>query len=239
MENLSGDLMTKSTRDLEIPRACSLYPEMDAALFVTSFNKDVHVTILYSLSGEVRPPLAVKSLLVHCRVGFGAAQPRPISIAPFTALHNYLFHHNHFYDKSRLREPIAFANMSQEAALDVLCRACQILFDTDPSLSTRIVTRENLLYIAHHRISALRASGDNGCHLCTLILAQLTGHKSTPAAEEWEHHQKQDAQIWIRFSLHNVEPNMLMLYAGEPPEEEGLLRSGLLFLCSSDSMCSH
>jgi hypothetical protein len=138
---------------------------------------------------------------------------------------------------SRLREPIALTNMSQEAALDILCRTCQILFATDPSLSTRIITRETRLYIAHHRISALCASFDNGCHLCTLILAELTGHKSTLSAVEWEHHQKQDAQIWVRFSLNNVEPNMLMLYAGEPPEESWL-RSGFLFLCSSDSMCS-
>jgi hypothetical protein len=51
-----------------------------------------------------------------------------------------------------------------------------------------------------------------------------TGHKLTPSAEEWERHRKQDAQIWVRFSLHSVEPNVLTLYAGEPPKE-GVVRS--------------
>jgi hypothetical protein len=125
-------------------------------------------------------------------------------------------------------------NMPEEAVLNVLCHACQNLFAADPGLSTRILNKENLLYIAHHRICLLYTSVGTGCHLCALILAEISGLYSA-ITQEWESHKNHDDQIWVRFCLDKVKDLNLELHAGEPHNEERFGR-GILHLRKANSM---
>ena len=134
----------------------------------------------------------------------------------------------------------ATVNMAEEVALDVLCHTCQNVFAADPSLSSRMLDKGSSQFIAHHRIGALSASAGNACHLCTLILAEVTWHCDA-FTENWVTHQQRDDQIWLRFNIDKFKSIDLELYLGAPSgnDEEKTIGAGTLHLRKSDSMYSH
>src|ERR1700709_651315 len=57
---------------------------------------------------------------------------------------------------------------NQDSALDILCNLCITCFD-----DKALWVEDN--YRFHHDIEALARSSETGCHLCSLILSQISG----------------------------------------------------------------
>ncbi len=100
----------------------------------------------------------------------------------------------------------------EEAVLDVLCDACQILFIEDPNTRTTVRMEGDKQYIMHHWPCELLEAAKHGCHLCIMLLhpyvlrgdvrIQSGGSDAREPAvmdEWWEEILKFDSPIWMRF----------------------------------------
>jgi hypothetical protein len=61
----------------------------------------------------------------------------------------------------------------------------------DPSLVTKVQTRDTKLFIAHLRLREMEKSTRQGCHLCSLML-----HRLNPVQKPTNYQLSND-QIWV------------------------------------------